>query len=177
MHSAHLIWMILLLGDSDCFSNGELMRLPVIRTSDGQACDLMLQSVPTGDSRERVTIYYKEMDYSRTYTPTSIAQRWTRGLQVSERGSAYSTYTLQADGRIGFFYEEEPNGYCMVYVPLTIEAITGGAYRLDAAATGIAPLSTLDPQPSTPVYDLMGHPVDKPSRGIYIVGGRKVLFD
>lgn len=161
-------------GANSC--NGELMRLPVIRTSDGQACDLMLQSVPTGDSRERVTIYYKEMDYSRTYTPTSIAQRWTRGLQVSERGSAYSTYTLQADGRIGFFYEEEPNGYCMVYVPLTIEAITGGAYRLDAA-TGIAPLSTLDPQPSTPVYDLMGHPVDKPSRGIYIVGGRKVLFD
>lgn len=162
-------------GANSC--NGELMRLPVIRTADGQACDLMLQSVPTGDSRERVTIYYKEMDYSRTYTPTSIAQRWTRGLQVSERGSAYSTYTLQADGRIGFFYEEEPNGYCMVYVPLTIEAITGGAYRLDAAATGIAPLSTLDPQPSTPVYDLMGHPVDKPSRGIYIVGGRKVLFD
>ncbi|MBQ2435541.1 MAG: exo-alpha-sialidase [Bacteroidaceae bacterium] len=162
-------------GANSC--NGELMRLPVIRTSDGQACDLMLQSVPTGDSRERVTIYYKEMDYSRTYTPTSIAQRWTRGLQVSERGSAYSTYTLQADGRIGFFYEEEPNGYCMVYVPLTIEAITGGAYRLDAAATGIAPLSTLDPQPSTPVYDLMGRPVDKPSRGIYIVGGRKVLFD
>lgn len=162
-------------GANSC--NGELMRLPVIRISDGQACDLMLQSVPTGDSRERVTIYYKEMDYSRTYTPTSIAQRWTRGLQVSERGSAYSTYTLQADGRIGFFYEEEPNGYCMVYVPLTIEAITGGAYRLDAAATGIAPLSTLDPQPSTPVYDLMGRPVDKPSRGIYIVGGRKVLFD
>lgn len=162
-------------GANSC--NGELMRLPVIRTSDGQACDLMLQSVPTGDSRERVTIYYKEMDYSRTYTPTSIAQRWTRGLQVSERGSAYSTYTLQADGRIGFFYEEEPNGYCMVYVPLTIEAITGGAYRLDAAATGIAPLSTLDPQLSTPVYDLMGRPVDKPSRGIYIVGGRKVLFD
>ena len=161
-------------GANSC--NGELMRLPVIRTSDGQACDLMLQSVPTGDSRERVTIYYKEMDYSRTYTPTSIAQRWTRGLQVSERGSAYSTYTLQADGRIGFFYEEEPNGYCMVYVPLTIEAITGGAYRLDAA-TGIAPLSTLDPQPSTPVYDLMGRPVDKPSRGIYIVGGRQVLFD
>jgi hypothetical protein len=162
-------------GANSC--NGELMRLPVIRTSDGQACDLVLQSVPTGDSRERVTIYYKEMDYSRTYTPTTIAQRWTRGLQVSERGSAYSTYTLQADGRIGFFYEEEPNGYCMVYVPLTIEAITGGAYRLDAAATGIAPLSTLDPQPSTPVYDLMGRPVDKPSRGIYIVGGRKVLFD
>ena len=161
-------------GANSC--NGELMRLPVIRTSDGQACDLMLQSVPTGDSRERVTIYYKEMDYSRTYTPTSIAQRWTRGLQVSERGSAYSTYTLQADGRIGFFYEEEPNGYCMVYVPLTIEAITGGAYRLDEDATSIA-TSPFITHNSKLTYDLMGRPVDKPSRGIYIVGGRKVLFD
>ena len=161
-------------GANSC--NGELMRLPVIRTSDGQACDLMLQSVPTGDSRERVTIYYKEMDYSRTYTPTSIAQRWIRGLQVSERGSAYSTYTLQADGRIGFFYEEEPNGYCMVYVPLTIEAITGGAYRLDEDATSIA-TSPFITHNSKLTYDLMGRPVYKPSRGIYIVGGRKVLFD
>lgn len=160
-------------GANSC--NGELMRLPVIRTADGQACHLMLQSVPTGDSRERVTIYYKEMDYSRPYTPATIAQRWTRGLQVSERGSAYSTYTLQADGRIGFFYEEEPNGYCMVYVPLTIEDITGGAYRLDEDATGIAPPSTLNLQPSTLVYDLMGRPVVHPSRGIYIVDGEKRL--
>lgn len=157
-------------GANSC--NGELMRLPVIRTADGQGCDLMLQSVPTGDSRERVTIYYKELDYSRTYTPATIAQRWTRGLQVSERGSAYSTYTLQADGRIGFFYEEVPNGYCMVYVPLTIEDITGGAYRLDEDATSIA-TSPFITHNSKLTYDLTGRPISHPSRGIYIVDGKK----
>ena len=157
-------------GANSC--NGELMRLPVIRTADGQGCDLMLQSVPTGDSRERVTIYYKELDYSRTYTPATIAQRWTRGLQVSERGSAYSTYTLQADGRIGFFYEEVPNGYCMVYVPLTIEDITDGAYRLDEDATSIA-TSPFITHNSKLTYNLTGRPIAHPSRGIYIVDGKK----
>lgn len=164
-------------GANSC--NGELMRLPVIRTSDGTSCDLMLQSVPTGDSREKVTIYYKELDYSRAYTPSTIAQRWTRGLQVSERGSAYSTYTLQADHRIGFFYEEEPNGYCMVYVPLTIEEITGGTYTLDVDAVGIDNVQLKDEnsgfslQDSPLIYDLMGRRVVNPSRGIYIVDGQK----
>lgn len=164
-------------GANSC--NGELMRLPVIRKSDGKACDLMLQSAPTGDSREKVTIYYKELDYSRAYTPSTFAQRWTRGLQVSERGSAYSTYTLQADHRIGFFYEEEPNGYCMVYVPLTIEEITGGAYTLDVDAVGIDNVQLKDEnsgfslQDSSLIYDLMGRRVVNPSRGIYIVDGQK----
>ena len=35
----------------------------------------------------------------------------------------------QADGRIAFFYEEEPNYYQMVYVPLSIETITSGNYK------------------------------------------------
>jgi hypothetical protein len=36
----------------------------------------------------------------------------------------------QADGRISFFFEEEPSGYCMVYIPYTIEELTGDAYTL-----------------------------------------------
>ena len=38
--------------------------------------------------------------------------------------------TLQKDNRIGFLFEEAPNGYCIIYCPLTIEEITGGAYDL-----------------------------------------------
>ena len=47
---------------------------------------------------------------------------------VSHTGSAYSTMTLQKDGRIGFFYEEEPGWYSMVYVPISVDAITNGLY-------------------------------------------------
>lgn len=41
--------------------------------------------------------------------------------------------------------------------------------------TGVAP-STLKPQPSTEVYDLQGRKVENPAKGIYIVGGRKVVI-
>ena len=39
---------------------------------------------------------------------------------------------MQADGRIGFFFEEEPGGYCMVYIPYSIEDLTGGLYKTSA---------------------------------------------
>ena len=36
--------------------------------------------------------------------------------------------------------------------------------------------STLDTQPSTPIYDLMGRRVEKAEKGIYIVNGKKVVI-
>lgn len=115
-------------GGNSC--NGEIIKLRAVRNSDNTICDLMLQSIPTGNGRSNVAIYYKEFDTETTYTPTTFAENWTKGLEVSDRGSAYSTMTLQHDGNIGFFYEEDPNGYCMVYVPLSIEEITNEQYSL-----------------------------------------------
>ena len=114
-------------------TNGEIYKVKAIRESDGKICDVMLQSIPTGGGRSNVSVYFKEMSYAETYAPTTFAQNWTKGLEVSAMGSAYSTMTLQADGNFGFFYEEEPGdqwAYCMVYVPLSLEEITNGAYRL-----------------------------------------------
>jgi sialidase-1 len=111
------------------------MLVHAVRKSDGERCDLMLQSVPTGNGRSEVSIFYKEMEYGadgvNEYTPTTFAQVWTKGMQVSDCGSAYSTMTLQRDGRVAFLYEEEPGWYNIVYAPLSIEAITGGVYALD----------------------------------------------
>lgn len=113
-------------------TNGEILLVNAVRQRDGALCDLMLQSVPSGNGRRDVAIYYKEMEYdadgTNLYTPTTFAQGWTKGIQPSDRGSAYSTMTLQKDGRIGFLYEEEPGGYCIVYAPLSIEEITAGGY-------------------------------------------------
>ncbi|MBR4128129.1 MAG: hypothetical protein IKT92_01500, partial [Bacteroidaceae bacterium] len=93
-----------------------------------------------------VTIWYKEVT-DATYTSAQIAADWTQGLQVSTQQSAYSAMALQNDGKIAFFFEEAPcygddraKGYCMVYVPLTIESITKGNYfskgtDLEAATT------------------------------------------
>ena len=115
-------------------TNGEIFLVDAKR-ADGTAVKLLMQSQPKGGSghydRKDVTIWYKEVDANTTYTTTTIKDNWTEGMQVSYQQSSYSVATLQADGRIGFFFEEAPcydddqaKGYCMVYTPLTIESIT-----------------------------------------------------
>ena len=117
--------------NSDSGTNGEIYMLDnVMDNTTGVKKTIMLHSVPLGSGRNNVAIWYKEIDPSVTYTPETFATGWTLGKQVSVRGSAYSTMTLQKDNRIGFLFEEAPNGYCIIYCPLTIEEITGGAYDL-----------------------------------------------
>ena len=115
-------------------TNGEIYKVKAVHKESGRICDLMFQSIPTGNDRSNVAIYYKEMEYNEDgtnkYTSTTFAQGWTKGIQVSTKGSCYSTMISQADGRIAFFFEEEPSGYCMVYIPYSIEELTGGAYAL-----------------------------------------------
>lgn len=116
--------------DGSTGTNGEIYKVKAIRKEDGQICDVMLQSVPAGPGRYNVTVYYKEMDYTTGYTPATFAADWKVGKQVSYRGSAYSTMIMQADGRLGFLFEEEPNSYNIVYIPYSIEDVTDGKYSL-----------------------------------------------
>ena len=159
-------------------TNGEIYKVSVIRNSDDEKCDLMFQSIPTGGGRTDVAIYYKELDAEVTYTPTTISQGWTKGKHVSTKGSAYSTMILQADGRIAFFFEEEPSGYCMVYIPYTIEELTDGQYSLyvendDDNTTGADQLTIGNSQLT--IYDLAGRRVMNPGKGMYIANGKKVV--
>ena len=93
-------------------TNGEVLRIG----------NILFQSVPTGDSRGNVAVYYKLLSNdSATYTPTDLSNNWTK-IEVSDRGSAYSSMCILPDGEtIGLFYEEEPGGYSMVYVPISIK--------------------------------------------------------
>lgn len=122
-------------GSNTC--NGEPFVVDA-KDANGNAVKLLLQSQPKGGSglydRRDVTIWYKEITNAK-YTSAQIASDWTQGLQVSTQQSAYSAMALQSDGKIAFFFEEAPcygddqaKGYCMVYVPLTIEAITKNQY-------------------------------------------------
>lgn len=114
-------------------TNGEIICLDAKQTN-GKPTKILLQSQPQGGSntwdRKDVTIWYKEIG-NETQTPSSIANGWTKGKQVSTVQSAYSAMALQENGEIAFFFEEAPcygddntKGYSMVYVPLTIEEIT-----------------------------------------------------
>ena len=161
-------------------TNGEILLVNVIRKSDGAKCDLMLQSVPTGNGRSDVAIFYKEMEYkadgTNKYTPTTFSQGWTKGIQPSDRGSAYSTMTMQKDGRVAFLYEEEPGGYCIVYAPLSIEDITDGAYTVDPEGNAVEhPFVDAYPHDAPHIYDIAGRKLSRPvEKGIYIVDGKKV---
>lgn len=114
------------VGANSC--NGELLLVRCIDKSNGKQCEVLLQSLPTKDNRSHVTIFFKKLKENEKYTPTTLAQDWQKGLEVSDRLSAYSTMILQKDGKIGFLYEEGPNDYCIVYSSFTIEQITNGLF-------------------------------------------------
>lgn len=118
------------LTTADSGTNGEVLLLKNVQNASGELKDIMLQSVPAGSGRNNVSIYYKEVDAGTTYTPAEFATGWTKGMQVSFRGSAYSTMVLQDNNRLAFFFEEEPNGYCLVYMPIDIATATGNAYSV-----------------------------------------------
>ena len=167
-------------------TNGEIYKVAAIRKADGAKCDVMFQSIPTGGDRSNVAVFYKEMQYNadgtNKYTPTTFSQGWTKGIHVSTKGSCYSTMIMQNDGRIGFLFEEHPGdnySYCIVYIPYTIEQLTGGAYSVDGDfVTGIEEVSIMDGvQRDRAIYDLMGRKLDKViEHGIYIVGDKKVAM-
>lgn len=123
-------------GANSC--NGDIRTIPAVKVADGSSVVLAMQSVPTGNSRTGVSLYYKELDPEGTFTdPVSVAQNWSGAFQVTPHGSAYSVFNQQSDGRIAFYMEEYPTGstgagYFMAYVPLTISEITGGLYTSDA---------------------------------------------
>lgn len=111
-------------------TNGEILIMSARKVADGSKAILALQSLPTGDGRSDVKIYWKDITEPASCTsPRTFAEGWNQQpYQVSHTGSAYSTMTLQKDGRIGIYYEEEPGWYSMVYVPLSIEKITDNQY-------------------------------------------------
>lgn len=130
------------IGANSC--NGEILSLQARSAADGSEVTLLLQSIPFGNGRTDVGIWYRTIE-SKKYTPTAIASNWTKGLQVTNISSAYSTMIQQADGRIGFLFEEGPESYNIVYIPLSVEQITGGQYTLadDGEEPSVLPTTAL----------------------------------
>lgn len=117
----------------DCSCNGELMIVPVIRVSDGRHVHLVLQSVPRGKGRKRVSIYYKPLLDAEDYdAPSDFSWGW-KCYQVTEGYSAYSTMIATADGDIAFLHEDcndnhSTTAYDLLFRLLSIETITNGRY-------------------------------------------------
>ena len=117
----------------DCSCNGEVLIVPAIRNSDGRQVHLVLQSVPRGKGRQRVSIYYKALlepgDYDE---PSDFSWGWL-SYQVTENFSAYSTMIATTSGDLAFFLEDcndnnSTSAYDLIFRRLSIETITGGRY-------------------------------------------------
>ncbi len=137
--------------------NGEIMIVPVMRKEDNKETWLALQSLPFGNGRSNVGIYYKELTTEADFnTPANFAKDWDGRHQVSVMASAYSTMCYQKDSTIAFLYEEDTygvnsaGGYNIMYKNYSIEQITNGRYTI---LKGKEPgFETVDPiEPETPV--------------------------
>ena len=117
----------------DCSCNGELLIVPVCRSSDGRRMHLALQSVPRGKGRQRVSIYYKPLLDSEDYDePSDFSWGW-RCYQVTGNYSAYSTMIATTSGDIAFFHEDcndnnSTTAYDLLFQQISIETITNGRY-------------------------------------------------
>ncbi|MBQ0049730.1 MAG: exo-alpha-sialidase [Bacteroidales bacterium] len=108
----------------DRATDGEILVLKAKR-ADGAVVPLVFQSMPN-EGRNKVTIWYKELTTQSTLA--DLAGDWTVARQISDTSSAYSTMCVQKDGRIGFYYEEGPGTYEMVYTSLSLPYLTQGKY-------------------------------------------------
>ncbi len=114
--------------------NGEILTIPVKRNSDNKDMYLQLQSVPFGDGRQNLGIYYKELETLEDFNSgANIAKNWDDRFQVSYITSCYSTMVLLDDNTLAFLYEENStnSGYDINYMNLTIDQITGDAYTVN----------------------------------------------
>lgn len=135
-------------------TNGELLFYPgFTNTKNGTKYNVILQSLPTGRKslidinkkagRSNVSVYYKVFETNKTsWTVDDFTSGWTKGIEVDDGASAYSTMTRLPNGELGFLYEDDyhgtkaSGGYSnIVYVPLTVEEITNKAYSAPQTLT------------------------------------------
>ena len=146
-------------------TNGELMLYKGLVDANGTEYNVMLQSLPTGSSRSNVAVFYKAFATSKTsWAVSDFTSGWTKGIEVDDGLSAYSTMTILPNGQVGFLYEEgndtsnaDADYFNIVYVPLTVEEITGGAFSAPATEEPEAPAVAVE----TPAFSIAGGEVEE----------------
>ncbi len=145
-------------------------------TLEGNPWDIALQTLPNSPSRQNVSIALSTDEGATFGTPKTICPR----------GSAYSAAVVLPDGTLGVYYEENGvfGGYTMRFVRFSLDWASNGKYKFTDDApfypikstnqTAIEEITDNRVQ-STDIYDLQGRKVEKPSKGIYIIDGKKVL--
>lgn len=188
--------------------NSGFIVVPACRTDDGSSCHLLLTTVPfhtvyarnatDNYGRCEVGFYYKEINSADDYASgAALAEGWTRGLQVTDKCSAYADLLLLSDRHVGLLLEDdgrqgrgadgnnETEAYDIVFYHLSLSTITEGRYELATDADpddgsehpvdGIA-LATASIPSARSFYDLQGRrQLSLPFRGVRVARGAKFL--
>lgn len=165
-----------------CAINGDMLTMTAYRTNDNQEVTLLLQSTATGTPNSRATtydkngrynikIFYHEIDNNTTvdsltsgWTPTSFT------LPNTSVFGGYSAMTLQADDKIGVYYEGNTdlctlagNDFSnLYYIAYTLEQLTGNAYTLTDPNPPIVVVPDVEvPDGVVPIYQWNGTNSDR----------------
>ena len=145
-------------------------------TVEGNPWNVALQTLPNSSSRQNVSIALSTDEGATFGTPKTICPR----------GSAYSAAVVLPDGTLGVYYEENGlfGGYTMRFVRFSLDWASNGKFKFtedtpfypikSTNQTAIEEITDNRVQ-STGIYDLQGRKIENPSKGIYIINGKKVL--
>ena len=148
-------------------------------TLEGNEWDIAFQTLPNSGSRQNVSIALSTDEGATFGTPKTICPR----------GSAYSAAVVLPDGTLGVYYEENGvfGGFTMRFVRFSLDWASNGTYKFtesnpfypikSTTPTDINFLESTDNcQRTSVIYDLQGRQIANPTKGIYIVNGRKIII-
>lgn len=161
--------------------NNSLLVVPARRLADGQAVSLALVALPfhtvnkrdatNNYGRRSVGFYFKELASASDYdSGAALAAGWQRGLQVTDRLSAYTDLLLLADNTIALLMEDngkqgrgldgnnETEAYDIVFCRLSLEQITANAYQLSPSSDNTTVSSPTVTPSTAAAYTLGGRP-------------------
>ena len=93
----------------------------------------------------------------------------------------YTTYVLAVENKKAGFYKKEAgfkvyNHKAYLNVPKVGDSAPALTIRFEGDGSTEIEKSEIRNQKSEMIYDLMGRRVENPTKGVYIVGGRKVVI-
>ena len=146
-------------------------------TVEGNAWDIAFQTLPYSGSRQNVSIALSTDEGATFGTPKTICPI----------GSAYSAAVVLPDGTLGVYYEENGvfGGFTMRFVRFSLDWASNGTYKFTDDAP-FYPIKSTNPTAieeiteqraeSKDIYDLQGRRVNNPTKGLYIINGKKVFI-
>lgn len=119
-----------------------------------------------------------EMTIAESGTTDVTGNALMGGTNTVNRETGYTYYALQRkDGdasKVGLYpYAGELKGFRAFYRKETVNAVAG--FSFDTIITGIDGILGTDGTNDGKIYDLSGRRLNKPAKGLNIIGGKKVL--